>query len=128
VLDARHDPSSGETTIVVGVCRAQPLRVEGVDADGVYLVQVGDAPARETIVRTTITIQRKLSKVAAAPEVRSLRAQTPGVTRFLDLMIEGPQDDFAERVIRIRRVPADREKAARLAILMAIPKRTGRVT
>lgn len=128
VLDARHDPATGETTIVARVCRAQPLRVEGVDPDGVYLVQVGDEPARETIVRTTITIQRKLSKVAAAPEARSLRAQTPGVTRFLDLVIEGPENDFERRTIRIRRMPAEREKAARLAILTSIPKRTGRVT
>jgi hypothetical protein len=79
-------------------------------------------------VRTTITIQRKLSRAAARPEAKSLRARTPGVTRFLDLMIAGDENNFGERTIRIRRLPASEEKAARLAILMAIPKKTGRVT
>lgn len=128
ILDARHDPASGETRITVSVCRAQPLRVEGVDPEGVYRVQVDGAPARDMVVRTTMTIQRKLSKVAANPTTRSLREQTPGVTRFLDLMIEGDPNHFVERTIRIRRLPAAEEKPARLRILAAIPKRTGRVT
>jgi hypothetical protein len=60
--------------------------------------------------------------------VKSLRARTPGVTRFLNLMIQGDEDNFVERVIRIRRLPAAEEKPARLKILAAIPKKTGRVT
>lgn len=110
------------------MCRAQPLRVEGVDPDGVYRVQVDGEPASNTAVRTTMTIQRKLSKVAANPTTQSLREQTPGVTRFLDLMIEGDENHFVERTIRIRRLPAAEEKPARLAILANIPKRSGRVT
>ena len=128
ILDARHDPATGETRILVRVCRSQPLRVEGVDPEGVYRVQVDEARPRNVAVRTTITIQRKLSKLAASPEAKSLRAVTPGVTRFLDLMIEGDPDNHVERTIRIRRLPAAEEKPARLAILAAIPKRTGRVT
>ncbi len=128
ILDARHDPASGESCITVRVCRAQPLRVEGVDPEGVYRVEMdGEAP-RNVAVRTTITIQRKLSRAAARPEAKSLRARTPGVTRFLDLMIAGDENNFSQRSIRIRRLPAADEKAARLAILMAIPKKTGRVT
>lgn len=128
ILDARHDPASGETRIAVRVCRAQPLRIEGVNPEGVYRVQLGDAAPFNVAVRTTITIQRKLSKVATLPEVNSVRARTPGVTRFLDLMIDGDPDNFVERVIRIRRLPRSEEKPARLAILAAIPKKTGRVT
>ncbi len=128
IVDARHDPANGETRITVRVCRAQPLRVEGVDPEGVYRVEMdGEAPANRA-VRTTMTIQRKLSKAAARPEVKSLRAVTPGVTRFLDLMVEGDANNFIERTIRVRRLPAAQEKAALLAILAAIPKKTGRVT
>ena len=128
ILDARHDPASGETQILVRVCRAQPLRVEGVDPEGVYRVQVDGEKAANVAVRTTITIQRKLSKAAARPEAKSLRARTPGVTRFLDLMIAGDENNFVERTIRIKRLPQAEEKPARLAILAAIPKKTGRVT
>ena len=128
ILDARHDPATGETRITVRVCRAQPRRVEGVDPEGVYTVEMdGEAP-RNVAVRTTVTIQRKLSRAAARPEVKSLRSRTPGITRFLDLMIEGDPDNFIERTIRIHRLPAVQEKPARLAILAAIPKKTGRVT
>jgi len=128
ILDARHDPATGETRITVRVCRAQPLRVEGVDPEGVYRVEMNGEAPRNVAVRTTITIQRKLSRAAARPEVKSLRARTPGITRFLDLMIEGDANNFIERTIRIRRLPAAEEKPARLAILAAIPKKTGRVT
>lgn len=128
ILDARYDPASGEARITVSVCRAQPLRVEGVDPEGVYRVQVDGAPASNRAARTTMTIQRKLSKVAANPTAQSLRAQTPGVTRFLDLTIEGDENHFVERTIRIGRLPATEEKPARLAILARIPKRSGRVT
>ena len=49
MLDARHDPRSGETRIVVSVCRPQPLSVEGVDPAGVYGVRVDDEQEREVI-------------------------------------------------------------------------------
>jgi len=127
VLDARFDPKSGDTRITVRVCREQPLRVEGVDPEGVYSVQVDGEPPRNMAVRTTMTIQRKLSKAAANPTTRSLREQTSGVTRFLDLMIEGHADHFTQHTIRIRRLPPAEEKPARFAILAGIPKRTGRV-
>ena len=81
-----------------------------------------------TITFMILASQRKLSKAAARPEVKSLRAVTPGVTRFLDLMVEGDANNFIERTIRVRRLPAAQEKAALLAILAAIPKKTGRVT
>jgi hypothetical protein len=44
------------------------------------------------------------------------------------LIIEGDANNFIERTIRIHRLPAAQEKPARLAILAAIPKKTGRVT
>ncbi len=128
VLDARHDPRSGETRILVSVCRAQPLAVEGVDPEGVYRVQVDGEPAREVIPRVTRTIQALLSKQAASAAASGLRAQIPGTRRFLDLLIVGDQDRFVERTIRIRRLPPAEADAARAAIRAAIPPRTGRVT
>jgi hypothetical protein len=128
VLNARHDPRSGETRILVSVCRAQPLSVEGVDPDGVYRVQVDGEPARDVIPRVTRTIQALLSKHAASAAASGLRAQTPGTRRFLDLLIVGDEDRFVERTIRIRRLPPAEVDAARAEILAAIPARTGRVT
>jgi hypothetical protein len=128
VLDARHDPRSGETRILVSVCRSQPLSVEGVDPEGVYRVQVDGEPAREVIPRVTRSIQALLSKQAASAAASGLRAQIPGTRRFLDLLIVGDQDRFVERTIRIRRLPPAEADAARAAIRAAIPPRTGRVT
>jgi hypothetical protein len=62
VLDARHDPASGETRIAVSVCRPQPLSVEGVDPEGVYRVQVDDEPARDVIPRAVGTNQALLTQ------------------------------------------------------------------
>jgi hypothetical protein len=128
ILDARHDPRSGETRILVGVCRAQPLSVEGVDPDGVYRVQVDGEPARLLLPRVTRTIQALLSKQAKSAAALGLRAQTPGTLRFLDLLIVGDEDRFVERTVRISRLAAAEAVAAREAIRAAIPARTGRVT
>jgi hypothetical protein len=128
VLDARHDHGSGETRIVVRVCRRQPLSVEGVDPEGAYRVQVDEEPPMTVAVRTVRTIQALLSKKSAAASGASLRARTPGTTRFLDLQVEGDQDNFVERTIRIRQLPGAEGKAARLKLLAAIPARRGRVT
>jgi hypothetical protein len=128
VLDARHDPANGETRIVVSVCRAQPLSVEGVDPEGVYRVQVDDEAPRDVIPRVVRTIQALLSKQSAKAVASGLRAQTPGTVRFLDLLVVGDEDSFVERTIRITRLaPADAD-SARAAIRAAIPARTGRVT
>ena len=128
VLDARHDPASGETRIVVSVCRAQPLSVEGVDPEGVYRVQVGNERPRDVIPRVVRTIQALLSKQSAKAVAAGLRAQTPGTVRFLDLVVEGDPDSFVERTVRITRLAPAEAEAARAAIRAAIPARTGRVT
>src|SRR5215471_15423002 len=127
VLDARHLPTAGETRIVVSVCRAQPLSVEGVDPDGVYRVEIESEPPRHLIPRVVRTIQALLSKRSDAAVASGLRAQTPGTTRFLDLWIVGEQDRFVERTIRIARVSPAETAAAKMAIRAAIPPRTGRV-
>ena len=126
VLDARH-LSTGETRIVVSVCRAQPLSVEGVDPDGVYRVEIEGEPPRHLIPRVVRTIQALLSKRSDAAVASGLRAQTPGTTRFLDLWIVGERDRFVERTIRIARVSPAETAAAKMAIRAAIPPRTGRV-
>ncbi len=128
VLDARHDPASGETRVVVSVCRPQPLPVEGVDPDGVYRVQVDDEPAFDLLPRVTRSISTLLSKQATKAAVSGRRASTPGTMRFLDLLIVGDEDRFVERSIRIIQLPPAEADAARAAILAAIPARTGRVT
>ena len=128
VLDARHDPASGETRVVVSVCRPQPLPVEGVDPDGVYRVQVDEEPAFDLLPRVTRSISTLLSKQATKAAVSGRRASTPGTMRFLDLLIVGDEDRFVERSIRIIQLPPAEADAARAAILAAIPARTGRVT
>jgi hypothetical protein len=128
ILDARHDPRSGETRVTVSVCRAQPLAVEGVDPEGAYRVQVDDEPPYPVVPRVTRTIQALLSKKSGAAAAAGLRAQTPGTRRFLDLLIAGDEDRFVERTIRISRLPPGEAAAARAAIRAAIPARTGRVT
>jgi hypothetical protein len=128
ILDARRDPRSGETRIVVSVCRTQPLCVEGVDPDGVYRVQVDDEPARELAPRVVRSIQTLLSKQVKSSVAPGLRTSTPGTLRFLDLQIVGDEDRFVERTIRINQLTSAEADAARAAIAAVIPARTGRVT
>ncbi|VTU21639.1 hypothetical protein H6CHR_01630 [Variovorax sp. PBL-H6] len=130
VLDARRIAAEGETRITVSVCRAQPLCVEGVDPLGAYRVQVDDEPARYFAPRIVRTIQAQLSnsKTRKDAEKATLRTKLEGITTFLDLMIQGDENDFVERTIRITRLPAERAEKARVAMLAATPKKTGRVT
>jgi SAM-dependent methyltransferase len=127
ILDARHDPRTGETRVVVSVCRAQRLGVESVDPEGVYRVQVDDEPASDLMPRTVRTIQALLSKQSTGHAIRTRRTKTPGVTTFLEVPIAGDEHRFVERTIRIAPLPALEAAAARASILAAIPARTGRV-
>jgi hypothetical protein len=128
ILDARRDPASGETRIVVSVCRTQPLCVEGIDPDGVYRVQIDDEPARDLAPRSAHTIQTLLSEQAESSGAFGLRAPTPGMLRFIDLQIVGDEDRFVERTIRINQLTSMEADAAKAAIAAALPARTGRVT
>ncbi|MBL6615914.1 MAG: hypothetical protein ISP49_09800 [Reyranella sp.] len=128
VLDARHDPKSGEARLKLSVCRQQPLSVEGVDPEGVYRVQIENQPAQDVLVRTVRTIQALLSEKTDAAKGRSRRAVTPGTTRFLDLVVEGEDNRFVERTLRIRQLPADEARPIRQALIAAIPEKRGRVT
>ena len=128
ILDARRDPVSGETRIVVSVCRTQPLCVEGIDPAGVYRVQIDDEPARDLAPRSVHSIQTLLSEQAESTVASGLRMPTPGLLRFIDLQIVGEQDRFVERTIRINRLTSMEADAAKAAIAAATPARTGRVT
>jgi hypothetical protein len=128
VLDARHDAASGEVRILVSVCRKQPLAVEGVDPEGAYRVQIDHEPPFDVGVRTVRTIQAKLGKKTNAASAASRRSHTPGTTRFLDLEIEGGENDFVERTIRITQLPAAEAAVVRAALIAAIPAKRGRVT
>jgi len=128
ILDARRDPTSGETRIVVSVCRTQPLCIEGVDPDGVYRVQIDDEPARDLAPRSVHSIQTLLSEQAESTVAPGLRAPTPGLLRFIDLQIVGPENRFVARTIRINQLVSKEADAAKAAIAAAAPARTGRVT
>ena len=107
----------------------QPLGVEGVDPEGVYRVRVDDEPARDLVPRTVRTIQALLSKSRTPPRAAAARAVTPGQRRaFLDLAVEGEENRFVERTLRIRQLPADEAQPIKAALIAAIPKKRGRVT
>ncbi len=127
VIDARHDHRAALTDVLVRVCRAQPLAIEAIDPGGIYEVQVDDAPPFPVMPRTARTIAALLSKQSAAATAPARRTRIPGVTRFLDLMIQGDEDNFVERRLRIRELTGADARSARAAILAAIPARTGRV-
>ena len=127
VIDARHDHREAQSDLLVRVCRAQPLAVEGIDAAGIYSVQVDDEPPFDILPRTTRTIAALLSKQSGVAAGSARRTQVPGVTRFLDLMIQGDADNFVERRLRIRELTGAEARAARARVLAAIPARTGRV-
>lgn len=127
VLDARHDHAIGETTVRVSVCRRQPLAVESVDPEGVYQVTIDDGPPQQVMTRTVRTIAAILGGRSQAGEAPRRRRKIPGVTRFLDLIVEGDENRFVERTIRIRQIPADEAHAVRARLIAAIPRRTGRV-
>jgi hypothetical protein len=128
VLDARHDPQSGEARIVVSVCRSQPISIEGVDPEGVYRVEIDNQWPQDVGVRTVRTIQALLSKKSDSTKGQSRRAQTPGTTRFLDLVIEGDDNRFVERTLRIRQLPSDEAQPIKAALIAALPEKRGRVT
>jgi len=68
----------------------------------------------------------KTAKAAMGEVTR--RTKLPGVTTFLDLMIEGDPDDFIERTVRIKQLSGAQADKARAAMMLATPKKTGRVT
>ena len=59
-------------------------------------------------VRTVRTIQARLAKKTEAAVAPTRRTYTPGTTRFLDLEVEGEENNFVERKIRIRKIAEPR--------------------
>ena len=74
------------------------------------------------------SIQALLSLKSDATKGQSRRAQTWGTTRFLDLVIEGDENRFVERTLRIRQLPENEANPIRAKLLAAIPAKRGRVT
>jgi hypothetical protein len=74
------------------------------------------------------TIQALLSEKTDAAQGRSRRAVTLGTTRFLDLVVEGEENRFVERTLRIRQLPADEAGPIKAALIAATPAKRGRVT
>jgi hypothetical protein len=128
IVDARRDPRRSEVRIRVSVCRRQPLSVEGVDPEGAYEVQVDDEPPQQVGVRTVRTIQARLAEKTDAAVQSTRRTYAPGTTRFLDLEIEGEENNFVERVILIRQIPEPQASKVKAALVAAIPAKRGRVT
>jgi hypothetical protein len=128
ILDARRDPCTNDVRILVSVCRKQPLCVEGVDPEGVYEVEVEGRPVQNFGVRTVRTIQARLAKKTEAAVAPTRRTYTPGTTRFLDLEVEGEENNFVERTIRIRKIAEPQASAVKAELIAAIPAKRGRVT
>ena len=128
ILDARRDPRTNDVRILVSVCRKQPLCVEGVDPEGAYEVEVEGRPVQNFGVRTVRTIQARLAKKTEAAVAPTRRTYTPGTTRFLDLEVEGEENNFVERTIRIRKIAEPRASAVKAKLIAAIPAKRGRVT
>jgi hypothetical protein len=128
ILDARRDPRTNDVRILVSVCRKQPLCVEGVDPEGAYEVEVEGRPVQNFGVRTVRTIQARLAKKTEAAVAPTRRTYTPGTTRFLDLEVEGEENNFVERTIRIRKIAEPRASAVKAELIAAIPAKRGRVT
>jgi hypothetical protein len=128
ILDARRDPRTNESRIRVSVCRKQPLAIEGVDPEGAFEFQIDNGPIQHVGVRTVRTIQAKLAKKTDAAVQPTRRTFTPGTTRFLDLEIEGEENNFVERTLRIRQIPEPEASKLKAALIAAIPEKRGRVT
>ncbi|HYF17788.1 MAG TPA: hypothetical protein VEA40_07940 [Ramlibacter sp.] len=130
IVDARRENGSGDTVVRVRVCREQPLCIEGVDPEGAYRVQVDEDPASWHGARVVKTIQAQLSNSKGVAELQaaSLRAELPGTTTFLDLVVQGHPDHFVERTVRVRRLSGAQATKARAAMLVATPAKNGRVT
>ena len=128
ILDARRDPRSNETQILVSVCRKQPLAVEGVDPAGVYEVRIDDGPWQPFGVRTVRTIQARLAKKTDAAHAPTRRTYTPGTTRFLDLEVAGEENNFVERTLCIRQIPEPDAAKVKAVLIASIPAKRGRVT
>lgn len=128
ILDARRERGRGEVRLRVSVCRKQPLSVEGVDPEGVYEVQVDDEAPQPVGVRTVRTVQALLAKKTDAAVRPMRRTYTPGTTRFLDLEIQGDENNFVERVVRIRQISQPEALKVKAELIAAIPAKRGRVT
>ena len=74
------------------------MSIEGVDPEGAYRVQIDDEPARYHAPRVVKTIQAQLSNSHNArggdAAGATLRTRLPGITTFLDLAIDGDDDNF----------------------------------
>ena len=129
VLDARHDPRSGETRITVSVCRAQPLSSRGRGSDG-RLPGAGRrraGPHRRSHACTR-TIQALLSKQTKSDGPPAGGAPSRARSGFLDLLVVGDENRFVERTLRISRAARrGGGDGAGLDSWAAIPARTGRV-
>ena len=128
ILDARRDPHTNDVRVLVSVCRKQPLCVEGVDPEGAYEVEVEGRPVLNFGVRAVRTIQARLAKKTEAAVAPTRRTYTPGTTRFLDLEVEGEENNFVERTIHIRKIAEPRASAVKAELIGAIPAKRGRVT
>lgn len=128
IVDARNEPG-GDTRLTVSVCRNQPLGVEGVDPDGVYLVEIDGQPPMCHAPRIAKTIEAMLAnRQFAASAAGSFRERVEGVKVFLDLVVQGKPDNFREVSMRIRKLAPELAARARSNMLAAAAStRSGRI-
>ncbi len=128
VLDARRS-LKGDTQLLISVCRTQPLAVEGVDPNAVYVAEIGDRQAMCHVPRTARTIAAMLANRHAPVNQGGFRERTEGVTVFLDLLVQGDEDNFEEVKIHIYQLEPGIAKRARAAMEAEAAKtRSGRVS
>ncbi len=128
VLDARRT-AAGDTRLAVSVCRRQPLAVEGVDPDAVYLVEIDGQPPMCHAPRISRTIEAMLANRQFAPGAAGrFREHVNGVKVFLDLVVPGDADNFQEVGLRIRALAPELAARARSAMRAeAVAQRSGRI-
>ena len=119
ILDARRDPRTNDVRILVSVCRKQPLCVEGVDPEGAYEVEVEEAGRCKTSVCVRCAPSRRglprKTEAAVAPTDALIRR----ARRVLDLEVEGEENNFVERTIRIRKIAEPRASAVKAELAIA---------
>ena len=72
-------------------------------------------------MRTVRTIQARLAKGPEAAVAPTRRTPMPGTTRFLDLEVEGEENNFVERTIRIRKIAEPRASAVKAELIAVFP-------
>lgn len=97
VLDARHNPATGETRLLVSVCRDQVLQLDQVEAGRDYRVTVFADTSAPPIVESLLSADAPASTL-----MKGWPGTTAGSpTASLRIGVSGEVNSFLERTIRV---------------------------